>query len=143
MRGCTYPSICRSPDLTVVAMASETLQTKSKERRGEFVFGASMSASAIYHKPRIAPDYMCAHYQPPVTTQISAFDHHPRPVRMGGRLPSSARRMVDDSEGKAIGGGDCHMLPAWEGPVSGPIHRLEFFDPVLCGIPPILQAIIA
>ena len=31
----------------VVAMASETLQTKSKARRGEFVFGASMSASAI------------------------------------------------------------------------------------------------
>lgn len=25
---------------------------------------------------------------------------------MGGRLPSSPRRVVDDSEGKAIGGGD-------------------------------------
>jgi hypothetical protein len=61
--------------------------------------------------------------------------------RMGGRLPSSARRMVDDSEGKAIGSGDYHMTPVREGPVSVPIHRLQFFDPVLRGLPRFLQAI--
>src|ERR1700675_2021383 len=53
---------------------------------------------------------------------------------MGGRLPSSARRMVDDSEGKAIGSGDCHMTPVRESPVSGPIHRPQFIDPVLRGV---------
>src|SRR5271156_271586 len=43
--------------------------------------------------------------------------------------------MVDDSEGKAISGDDCHMTPVREDPPSGPIHRLQFFDPVLCGLP--------
>ena len=57
MRGCTYASICRSPsDLAVVAMASETLQTKSKARRDEFVFGASMSVSAIMRQSRFCGD---------------------------------------------------------------------------------------
>ena len=60
---------------------------------------------------------------------------------MGGRLPSSARRMVDDSEGKAIGSGDCHMTPVRESPVSGPIHRPQFIDPVLRGVFRFLQAI--
>jgi hypothetical protein len=55
--------------------------------------------------------------------------------------PSSARRTVDDSKGKAIGSDDCHMTPVREGPVRGPIHRLHFFDPVLCGLLRFLRAI--
>jgi hypothetical protein len=60
---------------------------------------------------------------------------------MGGQSPSSAGGMIDDSEGKAIGSGDCHMTPIREGPVSGPIRRLQFFDPVLRRLPRFLQAI--
>jgi hypothetical protein len=78
---------------------------------------------------------MAAHYQPSVTTQISALTiiH----IQCGWEVgwPSWARRMVDDSEGKAIGNGDCHMPPVWEGTVL-PIRLLEFFDPVLRGLPP-------
>ena len=60
---------------------------------------------------------------------------------MGGRLPSSARRMVDDSEGKAIGSGDCHMTPVRESPVSGPIHRLHLFDPIVRSPPRFLWSV--
>jgi hypothetical protein len=56
--------------------------------------------------------------------------------------PSSAWRMVDDSEGKAIGSGDCHMTPVRESTVSGPIHRPQCIDPVLCSIFRFLQAIL-
>ena len=44
-----------------------------------------MSELAIYHQPRIAPDYLGAHYHPSDYPNFR-IDHHPRPVQMGGRL---------------------------------------------------------
>src|SRR6202035_1308134 len=76
-----------------------------------------------------------------ITSMLFEFSHITS-SRTGVRLPSSARRMVDDSEGKAIGSGDCHMTPVRKGPVSGPIHRPQFIDPVLRGGPRYLQAIL-
>jgi hypothetical protein len=46
------------------------------------------------------------------------------PSALGMGRSSSAWRMADDSEGKAIGSDDCYLMPVREGSVSGPIHRL-------------------
>src|ERR1700735_3859548 len=79
-------------------------------------------------------------HQHPVSVEFPHFISHAKCEWEVGWC-SSALRMVDDSEGKAIGSDDCYLMPVQESPVSRPIHRLQFFDPVLRGLPRFLQAI--
>jgi hypothetical protein len=44
---------------------------------------------------------------------------------------------------RRISSGDRHMTPVREGLVSGPIHRLQFFDPVLPRLSSLLSSHIA